>query len=343
MAQTSLPATRSLDVSQISGNPGEKLTCAGRLSILDGVLFKYRNKRLWLIGALAAGLWLVLAVLFRSFLASLLISVTLAAFAGICLVAMRGLGINSEHPLVRSVATRPWRDGRDVFRLATGRLSGVFIVTPKGSLLAPGAVDVRMSPGDVESLTEVIDLDLANELAVEAYEIAIREGSARLLGGDQPDVRVIADPKIPSGRYAIRQRVQLGTRISARMGIRSGLTSDDYQPARTKISDEATMTEQGDNPILQLITGQAVAQTRVSGARAGRGQAAEMVLPDLPTVSRVHARFTCSDGQWAITCLGRNGVLINGAPLKGTGPIHHGDLIRWGRRPDAPTSRVEII
>lgn len=115
------------------------------------------------------------------------------------------------------------------------------------------------------------------------------------------------------------------------------------EAARTKITDEATMAEQDVNPILQLITGDAVAQTRMSGARAGRGQAAELLLPDRPTVSRVHARFTCAGGQWAITCLGRNGLLLNGAPLRGTQPVHHGDLIRWGRRPDALTSRVELI
>jgi FHA domain len=94
-------------------------------------------------------------------------------------------------------------------------------------------------------------------------------------------------------------------------------------------------------PVLRLVTGDSVAQTQVSGARAGRG-GVELRLPDEPTVSRVHARVTFSDGQWWITNLGRNGLTLNGAALAGEQPLHHGDSIRWGMRSDALRSRVEI-
>jgi len=94
-------------------------------------------------------------------------------------------------------------------------------------------------------------------------------------------------------------------------------------------------------PVLRLVTGDSVAQTRTSGARAGRG-AVELALPNVPTVSREHARFTFSDGRWRIANLGRNGVTLNDAALVGEQPLGNGDSIRWGMRPDALLSRVEI-
>jgi len=94
-------------------------------------------------------------------------------------------------------------------------------------------------------------------------------------------------------------------------------------------------------PVLRLVTGSSVAETTMSGARAGRGPV-ELVLPNVPTVSREHARFTFSDGRWWITNQGRNGLTLNGAPVAGEQPVGNGDTIRWGTRPDAPLSRVEI-
>jgi pSer/pThr/pTyr-binding forkhead associated (FHA) protein len=94
-------------------------------------------------------------------------------------------------------------------------------------------------------------------------------------------------------------------------------------------------------PVLRLVTGSSVAETTMSGARAGRGSV-ELVLPNVPTVSREHARFTFSDGRWWITNQGRNGLTLNGLPVAGEHPLSDGDAIRWGTRPDALLSRVEL-
>jgi hypothetical protein len=94
-------------------------------------------------------------------------------------------------------------------------------------------------------------------------------------------------------------------------------------------------------PVLRLVTGDSVAETQMSGARAGRG-GVELRLPDEPTVSRVHARVTFLDGQWWIANLGKNGLTVNGAALVAEQPLHDGDSIRWGMRSDALLSRVEI-
>jgi pSer/pThr/pTyr-binding forkhead associated (FHA) protein len=68
----------------------------------------------------------------------------------------------------------------------------------------------------------------------------------------------------------------------------------------------------------------------------------ELRLPDVPTVSRVHAEFTYSDGHWWVTNQGRNGLMLNGTPLTGQRPVSDGDVIQWGNRPDALTSRVQV-
>jgi len=94
-------------------------------------------------------------------------------------------------------------------------------------------------------------------------------------------------------------------------------------------------------PVLRLVTGSSVAETSMSGARAGRGPV-ELVLPDVPTVSRLHARFTFAAGRWWVTNQGANGLSVNGVPVSGKHPLSDGDSIRWGTRPDAPLSRIEI-
>ena len=59
-------------------------------------------------------------------------------------------------------------------------------------------------------------------------------------------------------------------------------------------------------PMLRLVTGDLISETRTSGARVGRGPV-ELALPEVPTVSREHARFMFSDGQWWIANLGMTG------------------------------------
>jgi hypothetical protein len=121
-----------------------------------------------------------------------------------------------------------------------------------------------------------------------------------------------------------------------------GRTQREQDAIRTAGMDSLTMAERVPVPLLRLVTGDCVAETRASGASAGRGAAAELRLPDEPTVSRVHAKFTFADRQWWITSLGRNGLTLNGTFLADQHALRDGDLIRWGSRPDALASRVEI-
>jgi FHA domain len=123
--------------------------------------------------------------------------------------------------------------------------------------------------------------------------------------------------------------------------IHDGRTS--AEPARAAVSEWSTVMEprRDSIPVLRLVTGDSVAETTMSGARAGRGDV-ELRLPHVPTVSRAHASFTFSGGQWWIANLGMNGLTVNGVPVAGECPLSSGDSIRWGTKPDALQSMVEI-
>jgi hypothetical protein len=302
-------------------------------------------------------------------------------------MVLRSFGIGRDHPVAQRLATRPWRDGREVLHLALRHLSEVFIVMPNGSLLAPSAVEVHMNPADVESLADLIDLALVNAEAAEAYEAEVAACSARIARDIPAEVSVVADPEVPAGRYRLRQRKHgagqfpghggqfpvhggqfpghggqfpvhggqipgHGGQIAVPAGptradvtddlFHDGFTRGDTATAQTMMTGEATVSEVAQIPLLRLVTGGTVAETRMPAARAGRGRATELMLPAEPTISRVHARFAYTRGQWWITGVGSNGVVLNGMPLAGEHVVRDGDSIQWGRQASALVSRVEI-
>ncbi len=313
-----------------------------------------RARRRWAIAAVVVGVWLLLRLVLGSLIGSLALLLLLAALAVVVAMTLRSFGIDRDHPLVRRLATRPWRDGREVLHLALRHLSEVFIVMPNGSLLAPSAIELCMNPADLESLADVIDLALVNANAAEAYEAEVGACSARIARDLPVEVSVVGDPEVPAGRYRLRQRRHSAGRVPVRAGrvpvpaggtaegFHDGFTWGDPAVAETIMTGEATVSAAAQNPLLRLVTGGMAAETRMSGARAGRGDAAELVLPAEPTVSRVHARFACTGGEWWITVVGTNGAVLNGTPLTGDHVIRDGDSIQWGRQAGALVSRVEV-
>jgi hypothetical protein len=289
--------------------------------------------------------------------------VIIAGLAALTVGGLRALGITRDHPWLRQMASRPWRDGEDVLKVAMRHLPDVFVVTPSGSLLAPNAVQLQLNPGDLTALCERMELGVISASMTEVYEQQVAEYGARFAGPGRADVYVIAAGSVPPGRYRLRQGDPVGAahpdlpdaqyadaapefayagpqRANAGPGGRAWHEPD---PGPTVAADMATILEEGlpPVPVLRLVTGSSVAETRMSGARAGRGSV-ELMLPDVPTVSREHARFTFSDGRWWITNQGRNGLTLNGATVAGEQPLSDGDAIRWGTRADALLSRVEI-
>jgi pSer/pThr/pTyr-binding forkhead associated (FHA) protein len=326
-----------------------------------------RSRRRWAIaGGVAAG-WVVLEVMTGSAVSATVVLVVIAGLGGASLAGLRALGITRDHPWIQRMASRPWRDGQDVLKVAMRHLPDVFVVTPSGSLLAPGVVELQLNPADLDSLRERMELGVISSSLTEVYEEQVAAYQARLAAPGRAQVYVIASGSVPPGRYRLRQGdpVRAGTRPDlldvpyahaapelAYAGPRreyAGPVSHVWQdpgpqdPGTTVAAGMTTMMEQSLPPVpaLRLVTGSLVAETRTSGARAGRGPV-ELMLPDVPTVSREHARFTFADGRWWITNQGRNGLTLNGAKVAGEQPLSHGDTIRWGTNPDAPLSRVEI-
>ena len=375
-----------------------------------------RNRRRWAVAAAVTACWVVLWTVTGSLVAGTLVLLFLAALVVVTVLALRALGLTRDHPWVRQIATRPWRDGQEVLQLALRHLPEVFVVTPSGALLAPTSVELRLNPRDFGSLGERMDIGLVEASAAEVYQEQVAAHEARLAGPGPVEVSLISDPAVPEGRYQLRQGRPLGAgpvRVPAGCAVRlpagarrtgssrllpgpvtcrptcrrpgrcpgrrypagpvsqvgvfpagAGLGAGrdagwpfahDGRTTSAPVSDTtataatagggglATVAEPARSmiPTLRLITGDRVSETRLSGARAGRGQV-ELSLPDVPTVSREHARFTYSDHQWWVANLGMNGMTLNGASVAGEQPLHDGDLIRWGTNEQAPGSRVEI-
>ena len=385
-----------------------------------------RNRRRWAVAAAVTACWVVLWTVTGSLVAGTLVLLFLAALVVVTVLALRALGLTRDHPWVRQIATRPWRDGQEVLQLALRHLPEVFVVTPSGALLAPTSVELRLSPRDFGSLGERMDIGLVEASAAEVYQEQVAAHEARPAGPGPVEVSLISDPAVPEGRYQLRQGRPLGAgggfqpaapsgfQQAAQNGFQAAQNGFQQAPPRasyvppdmqaagpvsqagvfpagpvsqvgvfpagaglgagrdagwpfahdgrttsapvsdatatataataaTTGGDLATVAEPARSmiPTLRLITGGRVSETRLSGARAGRGQV-ELSLPDVPTVSREHARFTYSDHQWWVANLGMNGMTLNGASVAGEQPLHDGDLIRWGTNEQAPGSRVEI-
>ncbi|HTP14248.1 MAG TPA: FHA domain-containing protein [Streptosporangiaceae bacterium] len=312
-----------------------------------------RSRKRWAAAAGITGVWALFLANTGSVVAGTIMFLLLAVAAIVFVLALRSLGVSGDHPWIQRLATRPWRDGRDVLKLGLRHLPEVFIVTPNGALLAPSAVELRMNPGDLASLTEMMDLGLINSSATDVYEDQISAHAVELASAGPAEVSVIGDPAVPAGRYRLRQGRPpgpahpaagaadfCGRRTTADLG--GAPTVAGLKAAPTAEAGSLTVTEPVQIPLLRLVTRGFTAETRISGARAGRGGAVELRLPEVSTVSRVHASFRFAEGQWRITCLGRNGVTLNGAPLAGEQVISDCDYIGWGSQPDAMVSRVEI-
>jgi hypothetical protein len=336
-----------------------------------------RSRRRWaVVGGVAAG-WLVLEVLTGSALTAIVLLLVIAALGAATVGGLRTMGITRDHPGIRRLASRPWRDGQDVLRAAMRHLQDVFVITPSGSLLAPNIVEVHLNPQDLISLCDQMDIGVITTSLSEVYEERVAACRAHLAAPGRAAVYVIAADSVPPGGYRLRQARPAGAEAGNGLaepqvahpapqyayagpagyggnGGNGGNASDGgyrtyewTQPGAGLTTADpvfpSTVQERtaGPVPVLRLVTGDQVVQTRMSGARAGRGSV-ELKLPVIPTVSREHARFTFTDGHWWIANLGMNGIMLNGVPVAGDHRVGDGDMIRWGSRPDALLSRVEI-
>jgi len=164
-----------------------------------------RTRKRWAVAAGVAACWALLLYQTGSLIGGTVLLVFLGALGAGCVLALRAMGINGEHPWVQRVRSRPWRDGQDVLRLALRRLPEVFVITPGGTLLAPNSVDLCLNPRDFDSLREVMDLSLVNASAAEVYLEEAEAHGARFARPGPVDVAVLPEPSVPPGRHRLRQ------------------------------------------------------------------------------------------------------------------------------------------
>jgi hypothetical protein len=327
-----------------------------------------KTRRRWAIAGAVLVCWLITDRLTGSYVTAAIVLVVMAGLGVASVAGLRAMGVTPDHPWLRRIAARPWRDGSDVLHVATRNLPSVFIVTPNGSLLAPDVVELQMNPADLASVRDLMGLDVVSADLTAIYEEQVAKHEARFAGSWRPEVYIVPDVDLPQGRYRLRRGLPAGARANEQYANEQyadqeydGHEYDGQQydgqeyagyadrtryealPGQTVMDGMATVMEQirPAVPLLRLVTGSSVAETKMSGARAGRGTV-ELALPDVPTVSRVHARFTFADGRWWVTNQGVNGMSVNGAKISDEHPLSDGDSIRWGTAPDAPMSRVEI-
>jgi FHA domain len=325
---------------------------------------RQRSRRRWAVAGGVAACWVVLEVMTGSAVSATVVLMAVAGLGVASVGGLRALGVTRDHPWIRQLASRPWRDGQDVLKVAIRHLSDVFVVTPSGLVLAPNVVELQLNPDDFVSLCDQMEPCVISASVTEVYEEQVAAYGARFAGSGRADVHVIAADSVPPGRYCLRQGDPVGVAAepdlpdawyadvapefahAAPQHAYAGPGSRVWQgpgAGSTVAGGMATIMEGSlaAVPVLRLVTGSSMAETTLSGSRAGRGSV-ELVLPDVPTVSREHARFTFSDGRWWITNQGRNGLTLNGTPVTGEQPLSDGDAIRWGTRPDALLSYVEI-
>jgi FHA domain-containing protein len=332
-----------------------------------------RSRKRWSVAGGVVAVWLVLYLIAGSVLSATVLLVAFAATGAIAAFVLRSMGVTRDHPRIRQLASRPWRDGQAVLQVAMSHLHDVFVITPSGSLFAPTSVEIQMNPEDLASLCDRIELSVVIASVTEAYTDQVARYGARFATSERAEAYVAADERIPRGRYRLRQGRPATAAAQHEMPDASyymspesefayaapryaddgsdGWVWREHEPALTTVDARAAVddgaltvlekTTAPPVPVLRLVTGDSVAQTQMTGARAGRGSV-ELVLPNVPTISREHARFEFSEGRWWVTNLGMNGLAVNGAPVETEHPLSDGDAIRWGSRPDALVSRVEI-
>ena len=104
---------------------------------------RQRSRRRWAIVGGVAACWVVLEVVTGSAVSATVLLVTIAGLGVAAVAGLRALGVTRDHPWLRRLASRPWRDGEDVLKVALRHLPDVFVVTPSGSLLAPNLVELN--------------------------------------------------------------------------------------------------------------------------------------------------------------------------------------------------------
>src|ERR1039457_7420333 len=95
-----------------------------------------RSRKRWAVAAAATAGWVILLSMTGSALGATLLLAVLTVLGIVSVLLLRSLGVTGDHPWIRQLAARPWRDGQGVLELALRHLSAGFVITPGGALPA---------------------------------------------------------------------------------------------------------------------------------------------------------------------------------------------------------------
>src|SRR5215469_7490670 len=123
---------------------------------------RQRSRRRWAAAGGVAACWVVLEVMTGSAVSATVVLVVIAGLGVAGLSGLRALGITRDHPWIQRMASRPWRDGQDVVKVAMRHLPDVFVVTPSGSV-PPGRYRLRQGdPVRAGTRPDLIDVQSAH-------------------------------------------------------------------------------------------------------------------------------------------------------------------------------------
>src|ERR1700689_5862869 len=77
-----------------------------------------RSRRRWSIVGGVALCWLLVELMTGSALTATVLLVAIAGLGVAGVGGLRAMGVTRDHPWLRRMASRPWRDGQDVLHIA---------------------------------------------------------------------------------------------------------------------------------------------------------------------------------------------------------------------------------
>ena len=193
---------------------------------------------------------------------------------------------------------------------------------------APNEYVVHLSPRDRQRFAG-IEREVCEELSAYLLEHARAE---RLALASTPVIELRTDERLGLGEFGIETRM-------------AAIDREDAPPPPDAPADGRTMVFSSSQRLQDELAearaarpGRAILQAEgkrfviaPTGALVGRSRECDVVLED-SNVSRNHARIAFTgEGAWTIEDLGStNGVLVNGARIKGVHEIAAGDRVELG-------------
>jgi hypothetical protein len=157
--------------------------------------------------------------------------------------------------------------------------------------------------------------------------------------GDPPTHRYPADESFDnsSAYLAAHSATSAGVHDGQTIPADAGTLAVDSESAGTVLENPDPTA-----PPLGLCIAGRVTWVSVSPIVLGRGEEADIQLPNTPTISRRHASLIRNDGRWWVSSTGRNGLQLNGRPVVGQAALSHKDTLHFGMKASSPQAEVRL-